>query len=240
MEAFITAIQSGSGVIIAFVVIAQISELLMANDLDLILFSKSKQMINKSLNVLILFIVNMFLMIFTILLLYQKVNICKNVKDILDIVVNIFLIGVMIFEIACGINWRQGKISKIVDFTKRNIDKLVYINFFVIDIYGIVTALYAPNLNDNVYPLAITVAFIYSVLLVIFSCLIINMKNKGKKESRFYLIEEGEKYYIYYLKDKFLFCGTSNNFDNSSKYKLFKFDEIYKYEIFRENNKLEG
>lgn len=81
MEAFITAIQSGSGVIIAFVVIAQSSELLMANDLDLILFSKSKQMINKSLNVLILFIVNMFLMIFTILLLYQKVNIEEKVKQ---------------------------------------------------------------------------------------------------------------------------------------------------------------
>lgn len=27
----------------------------------------------------------------------------------------------------------------------------------------------------------------------------------------------------------FLLCGISNNFDNSPKYKLFKFDEIYKY-----------
>lgn len=29
-----------------------------------------------------------------------------------------------------------------------------------------------------------------------------------------------------------MLCGISNNFDNSPQYKLFKFDEIYKYENF--------
>ena len=195
-------------------------------------FTKSKQKVGKILDYVILFLVNVVLII-SFATIFNKSYINESAKIILDVILSISISVIIIVDIFSKINFAE----KLKKFIRKNIDIFAYINFFIINIYGICFSLYMKNLSifkEYEFLSVAMSAIMFSFILIFLIILVKDIKFNGEKIAKFYLYENDKKYYIYYAKGKFLVCGIDINSDKSEKYKLIKLDDLDNYEIFRE------
>lgn len=236
MEIIITAFQTG-GIIGAIVIIANIMELLLANDLDYIFFSKSKQKIGSILNFIILFLANTGLIFLMVGILQNNLQINKAVRNFFNIIITFIIFLIIGIELFCKIKLKNKIAKNVTMLIQDNINVLLYSTIIGVDICSVFLILYGVSQNDlvdNSFDLILLAAGTYSFILIFLTGLLKNIKFYNGKVAKFYLSENDEKYYIYYTKGKFLVCGIDINCDESDKYKLIKIDEINNYEIFRE------